>query len=507
MDFNHAARFSRVAGALLALGFTAPRAVADDSSSMSFITASDTVIEASPSLDASGASSELVVFADDSEPAFASDVVRTPDSAVATPAAPAPSAQAALTVIANSGRKAPLTAIIPDAQVVPAAHRRGPVFNGQARRPGGAQTVMRQHVNNQPITIASDIASDRQAPLASRPTQKAATPQAGSTADGALLRAYELSLSAQTEAEYSQIIADCAAALRAGMDGENRKFGFELSAWALNRRGQTRAEQDQLDLALADFRAALEFDPNCWRAYHNRGVSLAQAGHFAEAFDDICRVITINPNFAKAYSNRATLYVQAGDVDRAIADYESALRLEPGLVQAMVGHGRLCHALGQYEDALANFDQALEQGGATAEIACSRGDLLVDLGRYREALEGYAQAIDIDPKFEHAYRNGAWLLATCPDDSIRDVNGALAGAQKALQCGYGDRHSALDTLAAALANAGRYSEAVDAITQAMEIAPAEARSAYEERRAMYQSGQPFRTEPVSEIQTADFIEG
>ena len=102
---------------------------------------------------------------------------------------------------------------------------------------------------------------------------------------------------------------------------------------------------------------------------------------------------------------------------------------------------------------------------------CSRADLLADLGRYEDALVDYAQAIDLNPKFEHAYRNGAWLLATCPDDSVRDAEGALAGAQAALDCGYGERHAALDTLAAALANAGRFEEAVGTIQQAIEVAP------------------------------------
>jgi tetratricopeptide (TPR) repeat protein len=328
-----------------------------------------------------------------------------------------------------------------------------------------------------------------------------------SPAEAALVRSYELSLTAQSEAEYSQIIRDCASASRS-LKGDNLKFCHELSAWALNRRGQARVDQGQFDLALADFRAALEFDPNCWRAYHNRGVSLAQAGKFAEAFDDVCRVIAINPKFAKAYANRATLYVQAGDVERAISDYQEALRLEPKLTQALVGFGRLCHMTGRLDEALTNFDRAMGQpSDVTAEVACSRGDLLVDLGRYRDALRDYATAIDLDPQFEHAYRNGAWLLATCPDGTVRDAQAALVGAKKALACGYGDRCAALDTLAAAQANAGQYQQAVATIEQAIQIAPEEARPVYEERRQMYKSGLPFRTEPVSDVQTADFVEG
>jgi tetratricopeptide (TPR) repeat protein len=506
MEFHYAARFTRVAGALLALGVAATGALADETN-ISFVTASDDGVEIQEPAEPAVGASDLV-FADDSVPADAAIAVKSPA------AAPAPSAQGTLSVVANGGRQAPLTPVaapvatpmVNDAAVVPAAHRRGQVFTGQGRRFTGAANQSAPPQPRKQVAQQKQPSQQKLAPVA--PPQRRTAAQATSTAEGALVRAYELSLTAQTEAEYSQIIRDCAEAVRADLAGDNRKFCHELSAWALNRRGQARVDQGQFDLALADFRAALEFDPNCWRAYHNRGVSLAQAGQFAEAFDDVCRVITINPKFAKAYANRATLYVQAGDIERAVADYQEAIRLEPNLTQALVGYGRLCHMNGQFDEALAHFDRAMEQSSdVTAEVACSRGDLLVDLGRYRDALQDYAKAIDVDPQFEHAYRNGAWLLATCPDETIRDAEAALAGAKKALECGYGDRCAALDTLAAAQANAGQYQQAVATISQAIQIAPEEARSDYEERRTMYQAGQPFRTEPVSEVQTADFVEG
>jgi tetratricopeptide (TPR) repeat protein len=502
MKFHDAARFARACGALLALGVAANVASADESN-LSFVTASDDGVEIQePAGDAVGASD--LVIADDRTAATTALTVQSPA------AAPAPSAQGTLSVVANTGRQVPLTPMVEDAAVVPAAHRRGQVFTGQGRRGQSVAAPTRQQPRQQASRQQFSAAADRQAPPPKQAQRIAAEPtnSQSNSADDALVRAYELSLSAQSEAEYSAIIRDCAAAMRAGVKDENRKFGNELSAWALNRRGQARADQGQFELALADFRAALEFDPSCWRAYHNRGVSLAQAGQFAEAFDDICRCITINPKFAKAYSNRATLYVQAGDVERAVADYESALSHDPKLTQALVGYGRLCHMTGRLDDALTHFNRAMEQTSeVTAEVACSRGDLLVDLGRYRDALQDYAKAIDLDPQFEHAYRNGAWLLATCPDETVRDAQAALTGAKKALECGYGDRCAALDTLAAAQANAGQYQEAVATINQAIQIAPEEARPAYEERRATYQSGQPFRTEPVSEVQTADFVEG
>jgi tetratricopeptide (TPR) repeat protein len=528
----------------LACGVAASDALDEQSepSSMVVVTASDeeVTLRQPPAV----GDSELVLVVDD-------DAEGSPAGASVQA-----SAEGSLTVVANTSQPSkPLAAIVVDQNVEPASASRrvasrsaarsgwGEVFSAGPRRPAataGIQAGQRSAatpqssggVRRQPAPPArrpaqierpsaatsqySPATQSSQVQMASSPgtnrTAQANSDQAvaarlDETAEQLLVRAYELSLIADSEAAYSQIVRWCAESMRRGVRGETQKFASELSAWALNRRGQARADQGQRDLAISDYRAAIEFDPRCWRALHNRSVALAQNGQFADAFDDVCKVVEINPEFAKAYSNRATLYVQAGDFKRALADYESALKVDGQLLPALVGHGRVCHMAGRLEDALASFNAAIDQDGEQAEIICSRGDLLVDLGRYKEALEDYARAIDLNPRFEHAYRNGAWLLATCPDEGVRDAEGALKGAEAALKCGYGERHAALDTLAAALANAGRYDEAVGMIGQALEVAPPEARPAYEARQRLYKARQPFRTHPMEEVQTAEFIQG
>jgi tetratricopeptide (TPR) repeat protein len=373
---------------------------------------------------------------------------------------------------------------------------------GPATRPDAARTAARLASNNRRAA-----ASPKPKANTTRTAQPRRQPASNSPRD-LLVRAHELSQTASTEAEYSQIVKWCTQALRKKLDDESRNYAQQLSAWALNRRGQLLADDGRKDLALADFQTALAADPNCWRALHNRGVTFAQNGQFAEAFDDICRVIELNPKFAKAYSNRATLYVQAKDLEKALADYDQAIELDSKLTAARVGRGRVRHMQGRLGDAIDDLTVAVKLAPNDAEIVCSRADLLADLGRYSEAVEDYALAIDLNPRFEHAFRNGAWLLATCPDESVRDAEGALAGAQAALDCGYGERHAALDTLAAALANAGRYEEAVGTIQQAIDIAPEELHAVYEVRQELYESRQPFRTRPVKkvDVQTAEYTE-
>ncbi len=517
MDVNHAYGTARFLGTVLALTAACRSVGADDTvvevhdqPSMLVVTASDdgeTVQQPS-----AAACTELIIRDDELvEPATAAEFAEGSSS----------SARGSLSVVANSQQKAPLSAFIVDSQVTPAAAKQGGNSWGNAfaagpRRPDVASGIQagRQRGAAQASTARRGTAPGPQRAVAktqatgqdSHRQAAAVSPKAG--AGDLLVQGYQLSLTADSEAQYSQIVRGCADAMRKGLDGENRKFALQLSAWALNRRGQIRADLGQRDVAVADFRAALEFDPQCWRALHNRGVTFAQGGQFAEAFDDVTKVIQINPQFAKAFSNRATLYVQAGDFEKALSDFQSALAIDPAMAPALIGRARVCHLTGRLEEALASFDAAIEQDDAGVETVCSRGDLLVDLGRYGDALQDYARAIDMDPKFEHAYRNGAWLLATCPDDSIRDAEGAIKGAQAALSCDYGERHAALDTLAAALANAGRFEEAIGALQQAIEIAPEAAVPAYQARQQLYETGQPFRTHPVDQgVQTAEYVEG
>ena len=321
-----------------------------------------------------------------------------------------------------------------------------------------------------------------------------------------LITAHQLSETAETEEQYSRIIQACGEALRLGATGDQLGFATQLSSWAYNRRGQFRADAGDAEAATADFISAINMNARNWRALHNRGVSHAQANEFAEAFDDFNAVIQINPHYAKAYANRATLYVQAKDLQSAIKDYQQAIVLKNDFATAHVGLGRVYHMLGQWDEAVQHFTVAVDLNPQSASIVCSRGDLQADMGRYGEALADYARTIELDPEFAHAYRNGAWLLATCPDERFRDPVNAVMGAKQALEYGYGERHVALDTLAAALASNGQFEEALATLNQAIDAAPEVSKSIYLARFELYQANEPFRTEPVTEVTQVGYEE-
>lgn len=92
----------------------------------------------------------------------------------------------------------------------------------------------------------------------------------------------------------------------------------------------------------------------------------------------------------------------------------------------------------------------------------------------------------------------AWLLATIPDDAVRDGRIAMEVATRCCQVTERKDPEILDTLAAAQAEAGRFDEAASTMRQALEIAKkAEARESaavFEKRLSNYLNRVPYRVE-------------
>jgi hypothetical protein len=102
----------------------------------------------------------------------------------------------------------------------------------------------------------------------------------------------------------------------------------------------------------------------------------------------------------------------------------------------------------------------------------------------------------IDPEHVPVLRQTAWVLATSPDASLRDGAQAVALAERAARLAGAEQPAILDTLAAAYAEAGRFSEAVQAATRSLELARKQDNpgmvGAMEARLVLYRAGTPFR---------------
>lgn len=152
--------------------------------------------------------------------------------------------------------------------------------------------------------------------------------------------------------------------------------------------------------------------------------------------------------------------------------------------------------LRHWRDSEALFRHALRVTPDNSIARAQLGDALLEAGRVAEGLAQLRRAAELDPGHLEVINNLAWLLATLPDESLRDPPTALRLARIAVADSGDDDPAVLDTLAAAEAAMGRSREAAQTARRALDLAEArgDAALAGEIRRrlSLYRGGRPYR---------------
>ena len=168
----------------------------------------------------------------------------------------------------------------------------------------------------------------------------------------------------------------------------------------------------------------------------------------------------IQPDFAEAHCNLGNALMIYGRADEAIDEFRMALRIKPDFAGAHQGLGNALLGRGQFDEAIAHFQKALTirpddgQTRSSLDVALSqRDDALKALARQRESLRSRPNDLAL-------LNDAAWTLATNPNASLRNGAEAVELAQRAVKLSGGQDPAILATLAAAYAEAGRFSDAV-----------------------------------------------
>lgn len=98
-----------------------------------------------------------------------------------------------------------------------------------------------------------------------------------------------------------------------------------------------------------------------------------------------------------------------------------------------------------------------------------KADLAEHLGKWRDAESARRTALELSPETGKYLNALAWLLAACPDDSVRSPEEAIKLAKRANTLTNDKNASFLDTLAAAYAASGDFDKAVDFQQQAVDL--------------------------------------
>jgi Flp pilus assembly protein TadD len=185
-----------------------------------------------------------------------------------------------------------------------------------------------------------------------------------------------------------------------------------------------------------------------------------------------------------------------GKTNDAVKYFSEALRLKPDAAESHYRLGDILLNQGKAEEAARHFSTALQSRPDYPEAHYQLGIILAGRKQTAEAILHLREAVRLKPDWLEALNNLAWLLATQPDDKLRNGAEAVRLATRAVELTRTNNPGALDTLGAAYAEVGRFSDAVQTAEEAAWKARASGQIDLSvqltERVKLYQAQRPFR---------------
>ncbi len=247
------------------------------------------------------------------------------------------------------------------------------------------------------------------------------------------------------------------------------------------------------------WRTTLARNPDCWMAQNNLGYLLRGQGSIEKAIEHYQKAIRLNPNFSEVRNNLGLALADEGRFDEAIKNYYEAIQLDPNNPEAPNNLGLALATEGRFDEAIKNYYRAVQINPNYFEALNNLGLALGTEGRFEDAIKNYRKAIQLNPNFSEALDNLAWMLATGPDDRLR--NGAEAARLAERACGLTHLSQPLfiGTLAAAYAECSRFPEAVTTAEKAERLAVALGQPVVAAKNRqlleLYRAGKPFHESP------------
>jgi tetratricopeptide (TPR) repeat protein len=234
--------------------------------------------------------------------------------------------------------------------------------------------------------------------------------------------------------------------------------------------GVALAGTGRLDEAIAHFRKILEIDPKSAEAYSNLGNAMARAGHPEEAIAQYQKALEISPKYPEAHNNLGLALLGAGKPEDAAAHFRKALAINPAYAAAHNNLGMVLARTGKLDQAIVEYQAALEINPAYPEAHYNLGDALYERGRIAEALVHWRAVLRAEPNHLVLLNRMARVLTDAPDPSVRNGAEAIVLAERAARLSGRPEPAILDTLSAAYAAVGRFSEALQTARQALDLA-------------------------------------
>ncbi len=239
-------------------------------------------------------------------------------------------------------------------------------------------------------------------------------------------------------------------------------------------------------------------NPAAWNAHNNLGCIRAEQGRLNEALGHFQDSLKFNPRNVKAVVNLAKTRMALGDFNEAEKNFQTALAMKADDPEVRTHYGSMLARLRRFDEAAVQLHEAIRLRPDTAR-RLELVNVYRAAGRTREAIAQCREALAANPDQPEVLSNLAWMLATTPDDQLRDGPEAVRCAQKACGLTHFKDAQKVGVLAAAYAEAGQFDKATATAEQAVALARAAGNDRFaamnQHLLQLYTAGRPFH-EPV-----------
>jgi len=261
--------------------------------------------------------------------------------------------------------------------------------------------------------------------------------------------------------------------------------------------GEALAEQDNIEKAAKQYKALFDIKPNPSEAHLNTGVFFREGSKLDEYHSS--KALHGKPDGDVAHSGINEILERKAEFSGAVRHYLEAIRIRPGYAKAYNNLGAIFAEQNKPEVAIVFLSKALQISPGYAGAHYNLAKILSNRNDPDKAIFHYKKALQLDPNMLQALYHLSWILSTHEAEKYRDGKEAVKLAQRLCKITQYRQPLALDALAAAYAETGKFKEAVFTAQKAHKMAliqgPGSLSQGLEQRLKLYQNKMPYRQAP------------
>ncbi len=235
----------------------------------------------------------------------------------------------------------------------------------------------------------------------------------------------------------------------------------------LNDLGNSHAQKQEWQQAIACYQKAISQDPNFAGAYRNMARALRQVGKRQEAVECWNRALTLEPTWGKGkdHLRLGDIFLKQGQTEKAITCYRRSLQVEPDFAAGYVQLGHLLSQQGNTQEAIACWRQGVANIPDDGSLYFHLGQALALQEQWSEAIACYRRVIALEPERSEAYHNLGDML-----QKEKQLQAAVASYRRAIEL-KPDFHWSHNNLGDALLQLEDWEAAATSYERSIELEP------------------------------------